>query len=168
MTSKKTGTKVNVEQVDIMNEINRVPMTQESRERMSLNIYDLQYLIRLQDMSNDSFREELKEIYIKDNTELCKSVTDIVCKQLSETLAPWSDTLQRLEKGQKEIATTLEEMKIRLGEVEDRVYVDDNKRLIKLERYASVKWTIIRNVITAIIAIGISILAFFQIHNNLR
>lgn len=155
MTAKK-NTDLEKEKVDIMNEVNRVPMTQSSRERMSLNIYDLQYLIRLQEMSNDAFREELKEIYLKDNDQLIKDVVEVIQQELK----PINSSLIEIKGDVKTIKGDLLELKERLKSDEDRI--------VTLERYASIGWTIFRNVVTVIVAAGISLIAFFQIHGRLK
>lgn len=88
------------EKQDIMNEINRVPMSEESRSKMSLNIYDLQYLIRLQQMSNDAFLEDFKK-------EFCESIANKVTDQLAEVLVP--------------IQTSIEDLEIRVSKLEKKI-----------------------------------------------
>lgn len=107
-------------EVDVMNEINRVPMTKESRERMSLNIYDLQYLIRLQDLSNEAFKQTFDE-------EFRKGLVVSIAKELAEVLAPINEKLAELAKGQKEIAADILDIKKRLDEMEDKVETDEEK-----------------------------------------
>jgi|WetSurSiteA1Bulk_404760.scaffolds.fasta_scaffold07298_3 hypothetical protein len=122
---------------DIMNEVNRVPMTEESRERMTLNIYDLQYLVRLQDMSNESFRQELQEIYEKDNDQMCKNVVEVIQQELS----PINATLLLLSKTVSSIAADISIIKMdiisikeRLSLIESKQKVDENELKIVQER----------------------------------
>jgi len=122
MTAKKSQSELDV---DIMNEVNRVPMTAESRERMSLNIYDLQYLIRLQDLSNDAFRDTFNE-------EFRKEVARSVAAELAEVLAPINDKLGELAKGQQLIADDIAAIKDRLDDMEDKVE-EDEKRIKAVE-----------------------------------
>jgi len=106
--------------LDIINEVNRVPMTQSSRERMSLNIYDLQYLIRLQDLSNEAFKQTFDEEF---RIEVAKSVA----KELAEVLSPINDKLAELATGQKAIAADILDIKRRLDEMEDKVETEEGK-----------------------------------------
>jgi chromosome segregation ATPase len=122
MTAKKSTSELDV---DIMNEVNRVPMTTASRERMSLNIYDLQYLMRLQDLSNEAF----KQVF---DAEFRKEVAKSVAAELAEVLAPINDKLEELAKGQKLIADDITAIKDRLDEMEDKVE-DDEKRIKAVE-----------------------------------
>ena len=107
-------------EVDVMNEINRVPMTKESRERMSLNIYDLQYLIRLQDLSNEAFKQTFDE-------EFRKGLVVSIAKELAEVLVPINDKLAELALGQKVISDNITEIKSRLDEMETKVESEDSR-----------------------------------------
>ncbi|MDH7554350.1 MAG: hypothetical protein QHH74_11905 [Spirochaetota bacterium] len=109
MTAKKK-----MSELDIQNEVNRVPMTAENRANMSLNIYDLQYLIRLQELSNEAFMEEFNE-------KFCESVAVKVAKELGDTLAPIWKILSNLEDGQKRVEGLLKQLKNKVSSLEDRV-----------------------------------------------
>ena len=115
-------------EVDILNEVNRVPMSTDSRAKMSLNIYDLQYLIRLQDLSNEAFKETFDEDFRK---EVAKSVAS----ELAEVLTPIYQKLSELADGQKLIADDVNAIKLRLDKMEEEVSSDKkeianiNKRL---------------------------------------
>ena len=135
MAAKKENDK-RTEQ-EILNEVNRVPMTAESRAKMSLNIYDLQWLMRLQDVSNDAFRQEIVD-----------DVAEKVSVKLAESLAPIYTRLEGLEQKLTE----------RMNNLEQRVYISDEERLKKLEKYTSWKNTIIRKGIVIIIAVGLTLL----------
>lgn len=116
-------------EVDVMNEINRVPMTKESRERMSLNIYDLQYLIRLQDLSNDAFKQTFDEEFRKD-------LVVSIAKELAEVLAPINDKLAELARGQSELVKGQLEMAADITEIKEKMHileedVDGTKKQIK-------------------------------------
>jgi len=115
MTAKKKST-----EVDVMNEINRVPMTPSSREKMSLNIYDLQYLIRLQDLSNEAFKQTFDEEFRKD-------LVVSIAKELAEVLVPINDKLAELALGQKVISDNITEIKSRLDEMETKVESEDSR-----------------------------------------
>ena len=104
-------------EVDVLNEVNRVPMSQESRARMSLNIYDLQYLIRLQDLSNEAFKETFDEEFRKD-------VAKTVASELAEVLTPIYQKLSELADGQRLIADDVNAIKLRLDKMEDEVSSD--------------------------------------------
>lgn len=103
--------------IDILNEVNRVPMSPDSRAKMSLNIYDLQYLIRLQDLSNEAFKETFDEDFRK---EVAKSVAG----ELAEVLMPIYQKLSELADGQKLIAEDITAIKKRLDIMEDEVNTD--------------------------------------------
>ena len=92
-------------------------------------------------------KKELKafllDVYEKDNEALCKNVTNAVCKQLAEVMSPIWIKLEELSKGQKEIMTTLRAMEKRLDEIENRVYMVDDKKIKDLEiRISEVEKTI--------------------------
>jgi hypothetical protein len=122
-------------EVNIMNEVNRVPMTQESRARMTLNIYDLQYLIRLQDLSNDAFREELKKLYEEDNDTMCKNIAEIVEAQnkiLFKAIENQTNVIEVVAKDISIIKKDIINIKDRLEIIEDSVEKDENEiKLIK-------------------------------------
>jgi len=109
MTAKKK-----MSEPDILNEVNRVPMTAENRANMTLNIYDLQYLIRLQELSNDAFMEEFNE-------KFCENVAIKVAKELGATLAPIWKILANLEDGQKRVEKLLGQLKMKVSSLEIRV-----------------------------------------------
>lgn len=116
-------------EVDVMNEINRVPMTKESWERMSLNIYDLQYLIRLQDLSNEAFKQTFDEEFRKD-------LVVSIAKELAEVLAPINDKLAELARGQSELVKGQLEMAADITEIKEKMHileedVDGTKKQIK-------------------------------------
>lgn len=104
-------------EVDVLNEVNRVPMSADSRAKMSLNIYDLQYLIRLQDLSNDAFKDTFNE-------EFRKEVAKSVAQELAEVLSPIYQKLSELADGQKLIAEDITAIKRRLDIMEDEVKTD--------------------------------------------
>jgi chromosome segregation ATPase len=104
-------------EVDVLNEVNRVPMSADSRAKMSLNIYDLQYLIRLQDLSNDAFKDTFNE-------EFRKEVAKSVAQELAEVLSPIYQKLSELADGQKLIAEDIATIKRRLDIMEDEVKTD--------------------------------------------
>lgn len=112
MTVKKKST-----EADVMNEVNRVPMSGESRRAMSLNIYDLQYLVRLQDMSNEAFKQTFNE-------EFAQSVIKSVSKEVAEVITPIYKKLEELADGQKLIAEDILAIKQRLDVMEDEVKTD--------------------------------------------
>lgn len=136
-------------QTDIMNEVNRVPMTKESRELMTLNIYDLQYLVRLQDLSNDAFREEIKEIYEADNDTMCRNIAEIVATQNKSIFLALEKQTKVIEKIAEDISVIkidITNIKDRLEIIEDAVEEDEKEiKLIKnrcderLERIESIE-----------------------------
>jgi len=111
--------------LNIINEINRVPMTQSSRERMSLNIYDLQYLIRLQDLSNEAFKQTFDEEF---RIEVAKSVA----KELAEVIAPINEKLSSIAGDIKIMKEDITNIRERLGEVEDEV-ICEKKEISELK-----------------------------------
>lgn len=159
MTAKKTAER---EQLDILNEVNRVPMTEESRKRMSLNIYDLQYLIRLQEMSNDAFREELQELYEKDNENTVKLVVEAVTKQLAETFTNYTRALEELSLVQNEIKEGILKLTQRIDTVHNQVFVTDEKRITYLEKYAGWFQTMMRGAAYVVMAVILTLLLIDQ------
>jgi hypothetical protein len=126
--NKKAGGE---EKTDILNEVNRVPMSEEGREKMTLNIYDLQYLVRLQDMSNDAFREELREIYEADNASICKSVVNEVSKTLAEVLAPFYEQMSMIANDIKDIKVDVLNIRNRLHVIEVK-QADDESKIVEI------------------------------------
>lgn len=135
-----------------------------------------QFLLRWQEADHEilsgELRKELKEflldVYEKDNAELCKNVTLVVCKQVAETIAPMWTKLDDIAKGISSIKSDiliikadLTDIKKRLGEVEKQV-VSEEERIEKLER--TQRWWNIALRIT--IAVAISILLFLFIHDK--
>jgi len=126
MSAKKKQT-----EVDVLNEVNRVPMSTDSRAKMSLNIYDLQYLIRLQDMSNEAFKETFNE-------EFRKEVARSVASELAEVLTPIYQKLSELADGQKAMAADVNAIKLRLDKMEDEVS-SDKKEIANINKRLDIK-----------------------------
>lgn len=120
-------------QDDIMNEVNRVPMTDESRGKMTLNIYDLQFLVRLQDTANEALKEEFRE-------EIIEKVTDRVAAQLAENITPIYNRLEELSRGQDRIEEAIERMTRRQDTTDCIVHDHALKieRLLHLQSFANV------------------------------
>ena len=174
MTAKKKST----EKIDLKDEINRLMTPDAAKELAGLSLTFQQFLIRWTDLRDDAMREEImanvQEALLKDNIEFCQNVTDVVVEKVSEVLKPWHIILQNLEGGQKNIAKDIGLIKTDIIDIKKRLKSDEDailllgRRISRLERYASIGWTILRSLITAVIAIGISIIAFLEIHALLK
>ena len=143
---------------DILKEINRVPMSPENRDRMSLNICDLQYLIRLQDMSNESFLEELKEFLLPIHTKLSDLETGQ--NNILKALETFDKRITVVEEKVDDIETK------RLPELEKKSH-DPNgvdKKIIEFEQYLQKRWKFAKR---AIIAITICLLILLA-YNNIK
>jgi len=141
-----------------------------------------QFLLRWQDhrdiILGDQLKGELKEfladIYIKDNENLCREVTTSVCKEMEEFLTNINTRLAELSKGQEAIALDIGQIKDDILDIKKRLKTDEDaiielwNAIRPLQRYASVGWTIIRNLITMIASAGIAIITIIQIHSHLK
>ena len=183
MTAKKKITEKGVLESTI-----RKFMTPQAMEDMKVLMENptlQQFLLRWQEADHeilgDQLKEELQEflaeIYEKDNQNLCKEVTASVCGQMEEFLTNINTRLAELSKGQEAIALDIGHIKDDILDIKKRLKTDEDmlvdmdKRIIRLEKYASKSWTIIRNVIagliTGIISVGIGIIIFLEIHARL-
>jgi len=178
MTAKKKITEKGV--LDSEMRLLMTPVAVEELKVLSPTMQ--QFLLRWQDhrdiILGDQLKEELKAfligVYEKDNIEMCKNVTNVVCKQLAETLTPFAETLNRVERNIQIISADVSVIKTDIIEIRKRLKYDEDllikleNRVTHLEKYASIGWTVIRNIITAIVAIGTSIIAFLEVHKNLK
>lgn len=86
-----------------------------------------QFLLRWQDkrdlILSEQLKDELKvfmkELYEEDNERLCKSVAEVVAKQLSETLTPIYLKLQELADGQEKMAEDISAIKLEQQRAKD-------------------------------------------------
>jgi len=170
--TKRTPSKKDPTFVDQLREIG---MSEHSIPDVTFSYADHQYMVRLLNDRDIAVQTELKEylqaIYEKDNEMLCKNVTTYVVDQLAETLKPFYERMGEIAENIKGIKTDITMIKDRLQKDEDFLKTLD-KRVQRLEKYASIGWTITRNVITgvtfAIISIGTAIIVFLEIHNSIR
>ena len=160
MTAKKAGNNEGITEKGVLEADIRQLMTPLAiKELKDLSPTLQQFLLRWQDkrdmvledklivILSAKLKKELKafllDVYEKDNEALCKNVTNAVCKQLAEVMSPIWIKLEELSKGQKEIMTTLRAMEKRLDEIENRVYMVDDKKIKDLEiRISEVEKTI--------------------------
>jgi hypothetical protein len=178
MTAKKKITEKGVLDSEIRNLM--TPVAIEELKILSPTMQ--QFLLRWQDhrdiILGDQLKEELKEflgdIYIKDNENLCRDVTASVCSQMEEFLTNINTRLAELSKGQEAIASDIGHIKDDILDIKKRLKTDENaiielwNAIRPLQRYASVGWTIIRNLITAVIAAGVAVVSIIQIHAHLK
>jgi len=166
--TKRTPSKKDPTFVDQLREIG---MSEHSIPDVTFSYADHQYMVRLLNDRDIAVQTELKEylqaIYEKDNEMLCRTVTTYVVDQLAETLKPFYDRMG-------EIAENISIIKNEIGIIKERLKSDEDimkgmeKRIQRLERYASIGWTVIRNMITASIAIGVAVIVLLEIHNRIR
>jgi len=167
MTAKKKNIK---SKTDLKDEINRLMTPDAAKELSGLSPTFQQFLIRWTDLRDfalmDDVKEFIRDIYEKDNEQMCKNVASVVGKQLAEVLTPWNSRLERIEDGQKEILDKLRGMDDRLLVVEKRVTIIEEERLSKVEKYTKLMPTIYRGLITVIIAVILSLSLFYILTNN--
>jgi hypothetical protein len=178
MTVKKKITEKGVLDSEIRNLM--TPVAIEELKVLSPTMQ--QFLLRWQDhrdiILGDQLKEELKaflaEIYEKDNQNLCKEVTASVCGQMEEFLITINTRLAELSKGQVAIALDISHIKDDIVDIKKRLKTDEESiielwnAVRSLQRYASVGWTILRNVITMIASAGIAIITIIQIHSHMK
>jgi len=161
------------------------PQAMEDMKVLMENPTLQQFLLRWQEADHEilgeqlseELKEFLKKIYLQDNAALCKNVADIVRKELMEVLVPININLASIEKNLDKISGDIRTIKEDVIDIKKRLKTDEDmlvdmdKRIIRLEKYASKSWTIIRNVIagliTGIISVGIGIIIFLEIHARL-
>jgi hypothetical protein len=109
-------------------------------------------------------------------------IIDRFALKISEHYKPIMDSLDGLEKGQKSIVDNvihikadITDIRMRLLKHEERITKLEtvtemprsfNNRILKLEIYASIKWTVIRWTIAVIVAVLIGISLFLWHENN--
>jgi hypothetical protein len=168
MTAKR---KITVKGV-LSEEIKNLMTPKAVEELKDLSPTMQQFLLRWQDnrdlILGDQLKNELKDfllgIYEKDNDKLCENVVEVIQQELK----PINDTLSDLKRGQDNIIITLNAMDGRLRAIESQVFITDEERLVKLEKYASIGNTILRGLAYIMMAIILSILAFFQLHTKMK
>lgn len=140
------------------------------------NARDLEIEEYLDNKLKKDLKQFIKEIYEADNERVCQNVANIVGKQLSEVLTPWNTRLAGIEKAlegnvlvQNETIKALENLAERTGNLENKVYTEDNKTFIdiytkinKLTRH--LRWYNIAGRIA--IGVVIAILLFLWIHSK--
>lgn len=112
-----------------------------------------QFLLRWQDKRDlilgDQLKAELKEflldVYEKDNETVCKSVADIVSRQLAEVLIPIVEKLEILTNAINDVAqdvadikTDISSIKTNINLIENRIKLDEEK-IELVERRIEVK-----------------------------
>jgi hypothetical protein len=173
MTAKKTTVKT-----DLKDEIKRLMTPDAAKELADLSPTFQQFLIRWTDLRDMVMKEEIMDTVgnalLKDNEALCKNVANVVCCQVAETISPIWNKLEEMSTRQKDIAADVGSIKTDILAIRTRLKCDEDsiisidKRLRKVERYASIWQTVIRNAITAAITVGVSILVFLQLHDKLK
>ena len=165
--TKRTPSKKDPTFVDQLREIG---MSEHSIPDITFSYADHQYMTRLMNVRDIAIQDDLKEylqaIYEKDNECLCKAVSTYVCKEVAETIEPIWGKLEELCIGQKDIVTAIEKMDGRMKAIEDRVFVTDENRLQKLEKYASKGQTILRGAVYITIAVILAMTMIMSILNN--
>lgn len=152
----------------IIDSLKAVPISAKTRQSLNgLNIDVQQFLIRFMDVRDIAVRDEVLE-------------------KVGEFVLPWSNKLdiiidnqKLMQSGLKDIVTETTSIKQkitamdeRLMEAEEMVKLDNDK-LKKLDKiacqsitYRSIKWTLIRNLVTAIFAIAVSVWIAIQFDNK--
>jgi hypothetical protein len=157
----------------LKNEIEQLMTPKAIRELKDLSPTMQQFLLRWQDKRDvilgDKLKEELKdflqEVYEQDNENVCKNVASVVGSQLAETLSPFYSQMEGIAKSIKDMNTILTEIQLRLTN-DETILINLEKRILHLERYASIGWTMVRNLITAAISISVGIILFLEIHSR--
>lgn len=180
-----TAKKKKITEKGVLESTIRQFMTPQAMEDMKILMENptlQQFLLRWQEADHailgDQLKEELKEflleVYEKDNEQMCRNVTVSVCNQMEEFLTTINERLAELAKGQEGIAVDIRVIKVDLIDIKKRLQTDEDAitelwgAVRPLQRYASFGWTALRNLITAVVAVGMSIIAFLEIHSKIK
>lgn len=172
MTAKKKP--ANVNDPDFLAEVGCVPMTDEAVSKMSMNPYDQLFLCRLMSMRDESVKEDMKkfleDIYVKDNESLCKDVSEVVSRELAETLSPVWKTLENFATYQKQLVEDVGHIKERIGEMETSLSnvkkeVDDIRDVKLKKLWQTQRWWNIALRIAAAVAIS-AVITMILLNNH--
>jgi hypothetical protein len=162
---------------DLQDEIRRLMNPGAAKELAGLSPTFQQFLIRWVDLRDmailDETKDFIQDLYEKDNEAMCRNVTNVVAGQLAETLAPFAETLERVERNIQIISSDVSVIKSDILDIKKRLKLDEDmlialeRRVDRLEKYASVGWTVVRNIITAFVSISIGIILFLEIHSRI-
>lgn len=138
--------------------LDNVPVSEEVKSGMSLNICDQQWIKRLLDMQAAAIGEDIDVII----SNLVKSLAQVVSEANQEMLRQMNDhkcLISGIKEDVQQIKNDIIDIKKQLGDIDDEQH-SHATRIAILEKYASFWNTVLRVGLAAAIAVGICLLIF--------
>jgi len=132
-------------------------------EKMSLNIHDQVWLKKLFDLQDASMEAFIDESLKQSNELVYARVAQVLAEQNSRMVGEMTkhtNTMANIEKNIAELVRRMENFEKRL--------TDDESILIKVAAYSSNRSTVIRIILTIVMAVSLSLISFLYVHAKLK
>jgi hypothetical protein len=142
-------------------DLGKVPISAKAKKGMTLTGDDQQWLKRLLDLQSDSFNDAF-DVNV---TELTKALAETINEsnlKMFSILDDQNKSIARIEVNVGKVMDRLSEIEKRLDGIETNL-TDKEIRLILLEQYMSMKYTLVRGLIAIAVGLGLG----FLIHHKL-